>query len=75
MVHTSYNNYVRTIALNDPATFNSITEDSANALLDTLRGAVADEKICAALLTGTGKFFSSGGNLTTFMPGGLNGSM
>jgi 2-(1,2-epoxy-1,2-dihydrophenyl)acetyl-CoA isomerase len=67
MIRTSDKNYVRTITLNDPATLNSMTEEMANALLNALRGAVADEQIRAVLLTSTGKFFSAGGNLKTFM--------
>ncbi|MBQ0760464.1 MAG: 2-(1,2-epoxy-1,2-dihydrophenyl)acetyl-CoA isomerase [Zhongshania sp.] len=67
MIEISDKDYVRTITLNDPASFNSITEESANALLDALRAAVADDKIRAVLLTGNGKFFCAGGNLKNFM--------
>ena len=67
MIEVSDNGHVRTIALNDPASFNSITEESANALLDALRAAVADPQIRAVLLTGNGKFFCAGGNLKNFM--------
>jgi len=67
MIEISDQHHVRTIALNEPASFNSITEESANALLNALRDAVASDTVRAVLLTGNGKFFCAGGNLKNFM--------
>ena len=54
---------VRTLTLNRPAAYNSLTIVLKNELLAALRAAAADESVRAVVLTGAGKAFCAGQDL------------
>jgi 2-(1,2-epoxy-1,2-dihydrophenyl)acetyl-CoA isomerase len=54
---------VRTLTLNRPAAYNSLTLELKNALLAALRAAAEDESVRAVVLTGAGKAFCAGQDL------------
>jgi 2-(1,2-epoxy-1,2-dihydrophenyl)acetyl-CoA isomerase len=56
-------NGVRTLTLNRPAAYNSLTVELKNDLLAALRAAEADGSVRAVVLTGTGKAFCAGQDL------------
>jgi len=54
---------VRTLTLNRPQAYNSLTVELKEALLAALRGAADDETVRAVVLTGSGKAFCAGQDL------------
>jgi 2-(1,2-epoxy-1,2-dihydrophenyl)acetyl-CoA isomerase len=54
---------VRTLTLNRPDAFNSLTLQLKTDLLDALRKAAADDAVRAVVLTGTGRAFCAGQDL------------
>ncbi len=71
-------NGVVTITINKPELRNPISEhDVIEGLLSALERMEADPDVRAAILTGAGKAFSSGGNINAMKPGagGLNGGL
>jgi 2-(1,2-epoxy-1,2-dihydrophenyl)acetyl-CoA isomerase len=54
---------VRTLTLNRPRAYNSLTVELKERLLEALRDAVADESVRAVVLTGAGKAFCAGQDL------------
>lgn len=54
---------VRTLTLNRPAAYNSLTVELKDALLAALRAAAADDTVRAVVLTGAGKAFCAGQDL------------
>jgi 2-(1,2-epoxy-1,2-dihydrophenyl)acetyl-CoA isomerase len=56
-------NSVRTLTLNRPAAYNSLTIELKNELLAALRAAAADGAVRAVVLTGSGKAFCAGQDL------------
>lgn len=54
---------VRTITLNRPSAYNSLTEHLKEELLETLRHTATDTDVRAVVLTGTGKAFCAGQDL------------
>lgn len=57
---------VRTLILNDPGSFNSLSENLAKQLFEQLRLAEADQAVRVVVITGAGKLFCAGGNLKDF---------
>ncbi len=60
---------VALIRLNKPEMMNALEEDLARDMVDAVREAATDDEIGAVVLTGTGKVFSSGGDLSKLMQG------
>lgn len=60
---TSDVNGVRTLTLNRPDAFNSLTNELKDALVAALQGAAADDTVRAVVLTGAGKAFCAGQDL------------
>lgn len=56
---------VLTLSLNRPDQLNAFTTEMGNELVDAFRRASADDKIGAVLVTGTGKAFCAGMDLST----------
>lgn len=56
-------NGVRTLTLNRPASYNSLTVELKNALLAALRAAATDDTVRAVVLTGAGRSFCAGQDL------------
>jgi 2-(1,2-epoxy-1,2-dihydrophenyl)acetyl-CoA isomerase len=56
-------NGVRTLTMNRPAAFNSLTNELKDALVAALQGAAADDTVRAVVLTGAGKAFCAGQDL------------
>ncbi|WP_020668062.1 enoyl-CoA hydratase-related protein [Amycolatopsis nigrescens] len=54
---------VRTLTLNRPKAYNSLTVELKERLLAALRGAAADDTVRAVVLTGSGKAFCAGQDL------------
>lgn len=54
---------VRTLTLNRPAAYNSLTVELKNELLAALRAAADDDSVRAVVLTGAGKAFCAGQDL------------
>ncbi len=67
MICTAHSNHVRTIYLDDPSSFNGISEVLVAAVTEALTAALQDDDVRAIVLSGKGKLFSSGGNLKNFM--------
>ena len=62
--------HIVTLTLNMPELRNPITDkDICSALIDTTKRISADQAVRAAILTGAGKAFSSGGNLKHMQDG------
>lgn len=70
-------NHIALITLNQPETRNAISElEMVDAIIDTVTDLNSNTDIHAAILTGAGTAFSSGGNLKTMgARGGLNDSL
>lgn len=67
MISTTDKNQVRTIYLDDPGSFNGISEELVAAATAAFEEALSDDTIRALILSGKGKLFSAGGNLKNFM--------
>jgi 2-(1,2-epoxy-1,2-dihydrophenyl)acetyl-CoA isomerase len=65
-VLTDRHDAVQTITLNQPARFNALSDAMLAALGDALRAAARDAGVRAIVLTGAGKGFCSGADLTGF---------
>ena len=65
-VLTDVQDGVQTITLNQPAKFNALSSDMLAGLAEAMRGAERDAAVRAIVLTGAGKAFSSGADLTEF---------
>jgi 2-(1,2-epoxy-1,2-dihydrophenyl)acetyl-CoA isomerase len=65
-VLTDRHDAVQTITLNQPARFNALSDAMLAALGDALRAADRDAGVRAIVLTGAGKGFCSGADLTGF---------
>jgi 2-(1,2-epoxy-1,2-dihydrophenyl)acetyl-CoA isomerase len=65
-VLTDVQDGVQTITLNQPAKFNALSSDMLQGLGDALRSVERDASVRAIVLTGAGKAFSSGADLTEF---------
>ena len=63
-VLTDVQDGVQTITLNQPAKFNALSSDMLAGLAEAMRGAERDAAVRAIVLTGAGKAFSSGADLT-----------
>ena len=57
---------VLTITLNQPEKFNALSSDMLAGLAEAVRGAERDNAVRAIVVTGVGKAFSSGADLTEF---------
>jgi len=57
---------VLTITLNQPEKFNALSSDMLAGLAEAIRGAERDAAVRAIVVTGAGKAFSSGADLTEF---------
>lgn len=57
------------ITLNRPEMMNALEAALARDLVDAVRAAAADSEVGSIVLTGTGKVFSSGGDLSRLMQG------
>jgi len=57
---------VLTITLNQPEKFNALSSDMLAGLAEAVRGAERDNAVRAIVVTGAGKAFSSGADLTEF---------
>jgi 2-(1,2-epoxy-1,2-dihydrophenyl)acetyl-CoA isomerase len=69
-VLTDLTDGVQTITLNQPARFNALSAAMLPALADALRSAERNESVRAIVLTGAGKGFCSGADITEFNVGG-----
>lgn len=67
MISVRNEGYVQIISLNDPSSFNSLSEGLTIALREALALAATADSVRAVVLTGEGKLFSAGGNLKDFM--------
>jgi 2-(1,2-epoxy-1,2-dihydrophenyl)acetyl-CoA isomerase len=65
-VLTDVQDGVQTITLNQPEKFNALCSVMLNGLSEAVRAAERDAAVRAIVLTGTGKAFSSGADLTEF---------
>lgn len=65
-VLTELTDGVQTITLNQPAKFNALSAAMLAALADALRAAERDESVRAIVLTGAGRGFCSGADITEF---------
>ena len=65
-VLTDLQDGVQTITLNQPERFNALSSDMLAGLGEALRGAERDATVRAIVLTGAGKAFSSGADITEF---------
>jgi 2-(1,2-epoxy-1,2-dihydrophenyl)acetyl-CoA isomerase len=63
-VTTKIQDGVGILTLNDPATLNAAGLDLMDALLDGFQGFVADDSVRAIVITGEGRGFCSGANLS-----------
>ncbi|SDD00207.1 enoyl-CoA hydratase/isomerase family protein [Actinokineospora iranica] len=63
MLLTEDRDGVRTLTLNRPEAFNSLTTELKEALLTALTSAAADDSVRAVVLTGAGKAFCAGQDL------------
>lgn len=59
-------NHVYTIRLNRPKQYNAITPEIYEGIIDALKRAGEDPDIKFVVITGTGKYFSSGNDLSMF---------
>ncbi|KAI2803156.1 Vacuolar protein sorting-associated protein 33A [Blomia tropicalis] len=62
-------NHVYTIRLNRPKQYNAITPEIYEGIIDALKRAGEDPDIKFVVITGTGKYFSSGNDLKNFTKG------
>ncbi len=66
-VVVSSSNGVTALRMNRPKTLNSWTESMMKALFARLADAASDEATKVAVITGTGKYYSAGVNLSSIM--------
>jgi 2-(1,2-epoxy-1,2-dihydrophenyl)acetyl-CoA isomerase len=64
---------VATVTLNRPDRLNAMNEELLEATLGTLERAASDETVRAVILTGSGRGFSAGGDLSAGPGGGIGG--
>ncbi|MDR2155789.1 MAG: 2-(1,2-epoxy-1,2-dihydrophenyl)acetyl-CoA isomerase PaaG [Burkholderiaceae bacterium] len=64
LIHSSQAGAVRTLALARPQALNSFTSEMLQALLDALDHAAADQGVRCIVLTGTGRAFCAGQDLS-----------
>jgi 2-(1,2-epoxy-1,2-dihydrophenyl)acetyl-CoA isomerase len=69
-VLTDLRDGVQTITLNQPAKFNALSGAMLQALADALRAAERNDSVRAIVVTGAGKGFCSGADITEFNIGG-----
>jgi 2-(1,2-epoxy-1,2-dihydrophenyl)acetyl-CoA isomerase len=62
-------NGVQTVTLNQPAKFNPLSGAMVRSLSEVVRAAERDDSVRALVLTGAGKGFSSGADISEFSPG------
>ncbi len=67
-IHYEIKEHVAQITLNRPERRNAMNLTMNDELLQTLRKAAGDEQVRAVLITGAGKGFCSGADLTLFQP-------
>jgi len=65
-VLTETQNSVQTITLNQPAKFNALSNAMLKELNDAMRAAERDAAVRAIVLTGSGKGFCSGADISEF---------
>jgi len=68
MTTSSLKNHVLTIKLNDPKSLNALSPDLMSSLISTIHSAQQDPQVRVIVLTGEGRFFSAGANLTSIDP-------
>jgi enoyl-CoA hydratase/carnithine racemase len=66
LVRYQIENNIGIIEMNDPESRNSLSQDMCITLINTLKGAEADNEVHVILLTGAGNAFCAGGNLKEF---------
>src|SRR5438128_3788118 len=71
-VLTELTDGVQTITLNQPAKFNALSGAMVQALGEAVRAAERDANVRAIVLTGTGKGFCSGADISEFNVGANN---
>ena len=59
---------VRIITLNRPSKYNAVNYQMYRDWIDALSSAASDTNVNAVVLTGTGKYYCSGNDLTNFAP-------
>ncbi len=64
---------VATITLNRPESLNSMSAELLNALAETAARAAADEAVRCVLITGAGRAFCAGGDISGMVPSGPGG--
>ncbi|MBV8747888.1 MAG: enoyl-CoA hydratase [Xanthobacteraceae bacterium] len=57
---------IATVTLNRPETLNAITDQLTSELYDVMQTAASDRKVRAIILTGAGRAFCAGGDITGF---------
>ncbi len=65
-VVTDLHDGVQTITLNQPEKFNALSNAMLQGFAEALRAAERDSAVCAIVLTGAGKGFSSGADISEF---------
>jgi len=68
-VNYSVDNRVATIALNTPETLNAMHQKMRLELIELVKQVEADEQVRVVIITGEGKSFCAGADLTERMPG------
>jgi 2-(1,2-epoxy-1,2-dihydrophenyl)acetyl-CoA isomerase len=68
LILTQTSDGVMTITLNRPSVLNSFNADMANALLAALKRAADDDAVRCVLLTGSGRAFCTGQDITEVLP-------
>ena len=66
VVQTELRHQVLWIRLNRPGKLNAINDETYEALIGALNGAAKNPEIKIALVTGSGRYFSSGNDLSTY---------
>ena len=59
---------VRIITLNRPSKYNALNYQMYRDLIDAFSSAASNNNVNAVVLTGTGKYYCSGNDLTNFAP-------
>lgn len=65
----SVKNGVATIKLNEPKSLNALSKNIVEGLIDSLKNIKEDNSIRAVILTGSGRGFCAGGDITSFPKG------
>src|SRR5437660_11352817 len=60
---------VQAVTLNQPTKFNALSATMVKAFSDVLRAAERDDSVRSLVITGAGKGFCSGADVTEFRPG------